>query len=227
MVRRIAAAALALGLVAAPAAAEAPPAEGGMTKEEIAQFQAFAAGAPYRNALFAAAKRQNDSLPTSCPEATFRLENNVVFMQAAHFDANGNPTVGAWVLRLDTEGCPHSVRLNLLTMVQPGQGARLLSLLPGSTRAEPALQRDALPFAGNGTVALRPKDCTAIRVIDTEFNGFEGTPLANAKPGRDPRPWKETWTVVACEVRIAVVIRFIPDATGTTISVKANEATLK
>jgi hypothetical protein len=198
-----------------------------MTAVELAQWQKYVAEPKYREALLAAVKRQNDTLPSSCPNATFVLMDDANIIQPPHFDATGTPTQGAWMVHFNTGGCAAKLRLNMLAIVQPQKDPRFVALLAGTTRADPFLQRDALLYANSGTMLLKPKDCTEAQVIDTAFVAFEGAPLPNMKPGRDPRPWVESWTVASCGVLITVPIHFEPNSTGTGIRQRPGESKLK
>jgi len=96
-------------------------------------------------------------------------------------------------------------------------------MLPGTSIADPILQRDAVPYAMTGMAAIAPKDCKESPAINTKFKSWDSGELPDAKgPGR--RPWKEEWTVRLCGVSGVVPIHFVPDATGTTIRSEALKA---
>ena len=93
---------------------------------------------------------------------------------------------------------------------------------PGTTAAEPRLQKDALQYAAMGMVKLAPSGCKDFKYLDTAFEAF-GATSSNVQPGRQSRMWTEKWTVRACGVDGVVRMHFTPNATGTTISVKPDE----
>jgi hypothetical protein len=63
-------------------------------------------------------------------------------------------------------------------------------------------------------------NCGTAYVADTAFIKQDNSALPRAK---EP-PWRESWTIITCTRKIEVPIQFIPDATGTTISVGPNTA---
>ena len=91
-------------------------------------------------------------------------------------------------------------------------------LLPGTTHADPLLQKDAVTYvviAAGGS----EKDCDANFIEQTEFLKSGGKPLDGAKGS----PWDELWTLRGCSHKAQVVVHFIPDRTGTTISTNLSE----
>ena len=110
-------------------------------------------------------------------------------------------------------GCARPWRVNVLVrVVSPGSLATI-ALLPGSTHADPVLQRDATLYAV-AAAAADPKGCKPIYIADTAFLAADaGRPAIEGKPA-----WSERWSVMQCKTRTDVEMRFIPDATGTTIA---------
>ena len=49
------------------------------------------------------------------------------------------------------------------------------------------------------------------------------TALPDGEPGDDKSPWVEKWTVRACGKKLIVTMHFVPDATGTTVTVSLKE----
>jgi hypothetical protein len=146
------------------------------------------------------------------------------------FGASGQPSGGRWRETLTVNGCGESGIFNVMTFVDNTGQIRTVGLLPGTTRASPILQRDASEYAFIGAASLRASaGCKPElwRIIDTVFAGFSAAPAVNVPPGRDPRPWRENWTVLACNVQIIVPLRFVPDATGTGIAVSGADVRLK
>ncbi len=153
-------------------------------------------------------------LVEGCPKP--ELKNmNVLVSKLPEFSEDGNPTSGVWRVIGRFEGCGVSRIFNIHYAFQSGKMVRI-ALLPGTTLAEPRLQKDGLMYAAMGISGLASKGCTDIQYTDTKFIGFgEESPVA--MPGRDKRSWSEEWTVRACGVTGIVPMRFIPDATGTAI----------
>ena len=153
--------------------------------------------------------------------ATFAIAADVAVYQPLQLDAQRKPTAGAWRERVHAQGCGANRALNVLTFVKsPG---RLVSgtLLPGTTRADPLLQRDAFRYAV--LAATAPANCRQPYIADTSFAGVEGAANASLPPERRSPPWKEEWIVSACEQRSVVTLHFVPDATGTNITASLNE----
>jgi hypothetical protein len=128
------------------------------------------------------------------------------------------------------DGCSQSGIFNVMTFVGKTGQIRTIGLLPGTTRANPILQRDAAQAALVGAFLRAPAGCKpsqSQRIIDTAFIEFSGAPAADVPSGRDPRPWKENWTVLVCNAQIIVPLHFTPDATGTTFTWSGAEVRLK
>jgi hypothetical protein len=101
-----------------------------------------------------------------------------------------------------------------LVVIKDGR-SQVEALFPGHSYASPVLQRDAVQYASMG--ANIGEGCAA-EVLDTE--------LPQGEPSGPKIPWVEKWTVRACGKRAVVTMRFVPDATGTTIEVKPKETVL-
>ena len=135
------------------------------------------------------------------------------------------PTSGVWKLTTRWTGCGKSKTFNLFYNIVPGGQSSRTALLPGTTIADPLLQRDGIAYAKLAIEANGPKPagCKAIRVIDTAFGAY-GPAAPAVRPGVDPRSWNENWTVDACGTAAIVKISFLPNATGTTISATVDKA---
>jgi hypothetical protein len=155
------------------------------------------------------------------------------------FGVNGQPSRGRWTEKLTVEGCSQSGVFsgvfNVMTFVDRSGQIHTVGLLPGTTRADPLLQRDALIYVAQAFIAAShhasppPAGCKleTAHVVDTAFDGFSGAPAVDVPSGRDPRPWRENWTLLACNVPFLIFLLFTPDATGTAIAVKGAGARLK
>jgi len=164
-----------------------------------------------------AAGRSTVLLQNPCPSATFDIERRFVVYKQPTFDNLGGLGDGAWKQIVDEDGCGVRRVLNVLVSAQGPMNVTLIPLLPGSTHADPVLQRDAVGYAlaALSTVpAAHEPDCAVGYVADTEFLQQEG----DALPGAKGPPWRERWTLITCTKRALVPMRFIPDSTGTSIS---------
>jgi hypothetical protein len=109
-----------------------------------------------------------------------------------------------------------------LTIVRTGDGALIRRLmLPGSTRCDPALQRDAAMTVYTNVRTAVEKSCEAKNFLikDTEFVAFDPAAILNAKAGPNAHAWSETWSIVACGREITAHLTLTPDANGTSIKV--------
>ncbi len=160
-----------------------------------------------------------------CPTAQGALVD-VAFYKMPTFNAAGAPTSGVWKLTTKWTGCGKSKTFNLFYNIVPGGSSSRTALLPGTTIADPLLQRDGIRYATLAAEANGPKPagCNTVRVVDTAFGAY-GTPAPKARPGVDPRSWTENWTVDACGTSTLVKLSFLPDATGTTISAGVDRPT--
>lgn len=101
----------------------------------------------------------------------------------------------------------------------PGEPATV----PGTSIADPILQRDALGFLAHRDLFLARKDvstagaeetCDARNVIDTEvLQPLEGAAVQGEQP-TDGR-WVERWTVDRCGMPVRYVVRFSTTQKGT------------
>lgn len=169
--------------------------------------------------------RSQKSLPT----AIYHVSVNPMVSKLMVFDTAGNPTTGAAKFPVVQEGCGEKRILNVWAWVQTSAGCQNLPsprpslaiapFLPGTTRADPQLQKDAVSYAWIAAGGV-DATCKSGHVAETEFLEQENVAL----PGAKGTPWRELWTLVWCVNRIQVPIRFIPDRTGTTISTGPNTA---
>jgi hypothetical protein len=146
------------------------------------------------------------------------LAANVVVHVPPKFDASGRPVSGRWQVMLRVQGCGETRTFNISYSVDPDGELRRLGTLPGTTVADPVLQKDGLMYAQMAMVKVAPADCKEYVFVDTAFEA-----LKPAAAGGRARPWTEKWTVRACGVEGVVRMHFTPDATGTQITAKTEE----
>jgi hypothetical protein len=94
-------------------------------------------------------------------------------------------------------------------------------LLPGSTRSDPVLQRDAavIVYTNMRIVAEKTCDPKNFLILDTRFVAFDPAPIPDAKAGPNARAWSEVWFATACGREITANVTFTPGPTGTSIKV--------
>ena len=163
------------------------------------------------------ASRSTVLVQNPCPGAQYSIEKKFVPYNALSVDDAGNILAGAWKQIVDEQGCGVSRVLNVMVVAQGAGKLAVVPLLPGASRADPILQKDAVRYAVQAVATApggREPNCTVGYIADTEYLGEEGETL----PGAKGRPWKERWTLQSCTQKAIVPMHFIPDATGTSIS---------
>ena len=169
----------------------------------------------YQSAMREGAYKSGAWLVGKCEPKNPAADASLGMLAAPIFDDKGQPQSGRWIEHVSVEGCGRPWRLNvLMTVTKPGALATV-PMAPGTTHADPVLQRDAATFA---FVAARidPKGCKPIYLADTAYDG------ASPEPAKIPgKPaWSEIWTVAQCDRKAAVAMTFTPDSGGVAIAAK-------
>ncbi len=179
------------------------------------QFRSFIASDGYNRLVGQAFAGMPADVFAKCP-AMVSKGSQVLWLAPVHFSGNGDPDGGIWKQMFPIFGCGNDTTFNLFFSAAPGRKLETLMAVPGSTHADPQLQEDTLTYAKLGaSVAL--KTCKAFDVKDTEFLGYDSNAAPDPTAPRETRPWHERWIMIGCGHTITVPIRFLPDATGTTI----------
>ena len=167
--------------------------------------------------VLSVAQRSNVVMQNPCPTAHYTIARKFSLYLPVGLDGAGNISSGAWKQMVDAEGCGVRRVLNVLVSAQDAKGLSITPLLPGSTHADMVLQRDAVKFAAQALATVpggREANCKVGYVADTEFIAQEDT----VEPGGKGPAWREMWTLASCTQKMLVPMRFIPDATGTSIA---------
>ncbi|MEA1676454.1 hypothetical protein [Nitrospirillum sp. BR 11163] len=176
-----------------------------------------------RQMTLAAAQQSAVVMNEPCPSAQATVSTDVAVFQPLVFDAAGQLQTGIWRQQVTLAGCGGTRTLNVIGWKQAGQAIGMGALLPGGTHTDVLLQRDAIQQVDQ-LVKITPgateEGCAREYVADTRFVDREATPA----PGGKSPPWREVWTLRTCTKQIEVPIRFIPDATGTTITAGPQKA---
>jgi hypothetical protein len=163
---------------------------------------------------------------SSLPEAVFKrcptLVSNgskVVVVKPSSFGPSGFPNAGTWKQMFPVSGCGNDTVLNFYFTAGADEKINTVFALPGTTRGDPVLQRDAYRYAQIGAMAV-VKDCKTFIVKNTRFEavGLPHSPPSDPAPDPSRPPWWETWSMVGCGHTLDVPVYFIPDPTGITIS---------
>lgn len=176
------------------------------------QFLALLKSEAHQAAVMKVATDQAGELPGACPTAEFRPAGAIEFFRPPQVDGGGRIIHGLWREQIAAAGCGTVELLNVFALAGPSGVPQLLGGLPGTTRADPVLQKEGLPVAVRGLPAAAAP-CHDARVVDTV--------LAPDAPKDATLPWHETWTVLACNQAYQIPLRFTPTADGATIGVDA------
>ena len=180
-----------------------------------AQFRSFIATSGYQNLIGQAFASMPPDVFAKCP-AMISNGSKITWLAPVHFGSGGTPDGGVWKQMFPITGCGNDTTYNLYFSAAPGRPLRTLVGVPGFTHADPLLQKDTLTYAYLGA-ALALKACKTFDVKDTAFLGYDSDAAPDPAAPRETRPWHESWTMVGCGRLVTVPIRFLPDATGTTI----------
>jgi len=170
-----------------------------------------------------AAEHSTVILQNPCPTAQYNIEKKFVPYEPVSLNSTGKIVAGAWKQVVDEQGCGVKRVLNVLVWAQESNGLSVMPLLPGTTHADPGLQKDAVKFAVEASATVpggREAHCQIGYVADTEFVEKENTTV----PGAKGPSWHELWTLASCTQTMLVPVHFIPDSTGTTIYAGPNTA---
>jgi hypothetical protein len=110
-----------------------------------------------------------------------------------------SPQSISWVERYLVD-CEPRVRRNLMLFLE-NEKSRAIELLPGETKADPRLQRDAIRLARIAAVAANPAGCDKSWVTDTR----EMDPYKDGNT-----PWSERWKFDLCGKAAEVELFFAP-----------------
>lgn len=121
-----------------------------------------------------------------------------------------SPQSISWVERYLVDCEPRS-RRNLMLFIE-NEKSRAIELLPGETKADPRLQRDAIRAAKAAVAGANPPGCEKSWVTDTR----EITPYKDGAT-----PWSERWKFDLCGKGAEVEMSFTPaGGAGTSFGVK-------
>ena len=192
----------ALGACAAPE--PAPVAAEPAAATELLRVHA---GQPEQaRAVLAVARLQAAAL--DCPGFALVAEAPRLVRRVPRFDVAGRPVEGIWTTPVRLKGCGATGRLNVLSRLVRGAEETHVGLAPGTTRAEPVVQRDALAAALARLPQALP-ECRTLRLIDTQPVAGDGGTAA----------WEEVWMFRGCGRRAMVPVGFRPGPQGGVMAV--------
>ncbi len=129
------------------------------------------------------------------------------------FPYRPDPNDVMWIERYRVD-CEKELHRAILMLVKDGE-IQAVSLVPGTTIADPQLQVDAGNFVRTAALTRSGEDCSEATVTDSEVV---------EEPAAPGKPWKERWTAHACGNVYEINVDFTPsEGGGTDISVVATE----
>ncbi len=155
------------------------------------------------------------------PPIDFMLSDNVSSYAPLKIDVDGKIQSGVLVEHGTVSGCGTQLIVNILTVKDKDANHSVFGM-PGSTLADPILVHDTIGYVYRAAIR-KVGECKTVRVVNTQFVEFFGEPNPQAKFQKNSgRAWREIWTLDICrQQKVDVPVEYIPDATGTTISVRA------
>jgi len=161
-----------------------------------------------------------DRLVRQLPQALSPL----TFPPAANTDKFPAPMQGLWIEHIKIRACSRVQQVNLLAAGKADGEVVMLPLLPGDTRADPAIQRESERIA-SAAVVKSDSDCSDAPVIaNTRFLSFKGTneTLSQTDTGQG---WFEEWEYRFCQKMVTTQLAFTPNTEGA-VQVKARPAVI-
>jgi len=151
-----------------------------------------------------------------CP--TLRsVGSQLIELSPVIFAPDGYPNSGEWKQRFPVTGCGNDTILNFYFTATPLEKINTAVGIPGETRADIVLQRDAKKYAVIGATLLA-RSCWEFDILNSKVNEIEGPAKVGPTAQRRIAPaWSETWTLQGCGRRFNVDLRFEPSATDTLI----------
>lgn len=183
-----------------------------LAAEEQTAEQRFLADAKLKQNIINTAARSTVVTRHPCSAASYNVADPVELRPMA-FDQYGSPTAGELKFPVKEEGCGASHLLNVYLWVQHEGSIAITPMLPGTSRAAEAQQKDGYAYALQAAGGPEP-NCSTGYVADTEYVGEQGKPQKGAKAA----PWKENWTLQSCGWKAEVPVTFTPNASGIKIT---------
>ena len=176
------------------------------------QYQMIRSSDSYRQAVIATYQGYESALSTHCAKIDINMNTSEAkILSPFQMDAQDNILSGHWKEFTEGTACGEKRLYNAMVTIKDGK-PQVAPRFPGHSHAGVVLQHDAVQYAAIGAGAA--SGCVA-DVIDTA--------LPEGSPSDTKGPWVEKWTVRACGKKSLVTMHFVPDATGTTITVNPKE----
>jgi len=159
----------------------APFAAAAQEQADAAKFQAFVRNSDAHKALIGKALA---ALPATvfprCPKLVSQ-GSKVTVVQPIALASNGLPNAGAWKEAYPVAGCGNDTILNFFFSASKDGKIKTFIGLPGTTIADPLLQRDAMTEALAAAARPEIKDCKSLDVSNTEYLRETAAPIEGSK----------------------------------------------
>ncbi len=194
-----------------------PPEAGAQspTPEETEKFGELLNSKAYQSQLFTnVARSASDARIDACerpPEGIKRFRT--LPLEPIQYGPD-SVVKGLWIEQLAVKQCGGEHRVNILVGYDATQeeALKMMPLLPGSTDADPRLQKDSLPVIfANLSTRQGLENCENIAVTDTKMARQLSAADVEELPGNGPFKfgWEEVWSFHACGKDYSQTVQFI------------------
>jgi len=176
----------------------------------------------YRDSIHKSALEYESSLTTHCKSVDLEFNSVSVKLQILKFveiNEKGMPISGSWKETIPGIACNENRMYNVQVDVTKN-GLHFTPTYPGTAQGNPELQQDTLKNIEMDLWAISAvkRKCRA-EVLDTQLVGPAAKVLENGLMST----WEESWVVRSCGKIFTAPVKYIPDAHGTAISVRASD----
>ncbi|MGD0941193.1 MAG: hypothetical protein ABR905_15925 [Terracidiphilus sp.] len=176
----------------------------------------------YREAIHKGALDYEKNLSTHCDSVDLDFDSVSVKLQIlmlVESNDKGRPISGSWKETIPGTACNEKRMYNVQVDVTKN-GLRFTPTYPGTAQGNPELQRDTLKNIEMDlwVISAVKRSCRA-EVLNTQLVG----PAAKVLDNGLMSTWEESWDVRSCGKNFTAPVKYIPDAHGTAISVRASD----
>ncbi len=149
-------------------------------------------------------------LTPTCTQLGKYSQSGISIYEQPLWESNNTLSAGRWSIKYDVVVCNKVVKRSLLYTITPKGKLAVESLLPGTTLADPDLQKDIQTTFLQAAVQANPA-CDVPYITDTR--------VTQVPSGAD-KPWVEQWQANACGTFFTRTLQFLPNEEGTLVSVE-------
>lgn len=176
----------------------------------------------YRESIRKSSLEYESSLSTHCKSVDLEFDSVSVKLQILMLVESNDKGIlvsGSWKETVPGTACNEKRMYNVQVDVTK-KGLHFTPTYPGTAQGNPELQRDTLKNIEMDlwVISAVKRSCRA-EVLDTQLVGPAATVMDNGLMST----WEESWDVRSCGKIFTVPVKYIPDAHGTAISVRASD----